>query len=95
MSKIDISRNHTLPVEQGRKVLKKFAEELTSKYGGSYSETTEGLTFKGPGIEGQITLDQRVVNLKAKLGLLMGPFKGAIEQQINEKMDEVFANTKK
>lgn len=94
MSKIDISRDHTLSIEQGRKVLKKFAEELTGKYGGSYSETPEGLTFKGPGIEGQITLDQRVVNIKAKLGLLMGPFKGAIEQQINEKMDEVLKKKK-
>lgn len=94
MSKIDISRDHTLSIEQGRKVLKKFAEELTGKYGGSYSETDEGLTFKGPGIEGQITLDQRVVNIKAKLGLLMGPFKGAIEQQIHEKMDEVLKKKK-
>lgn len=89
MSKIDITRPHALPIEQGRTVLKKFAEELTSKYGGSYNETDEGLTFKGPGIEGQIVLDPRIVNIKAKLGLLMGPFKSAIEQQINEKMDEV------
>lgn len=89
MSKIDITRTHALPIEQGRTVLKKFAEELTGKYGGSYNETDEGLTFKGPGIEGQIVLDPRVVNIKAKLGLLMGPFKSAIEQQINEKMDEV------
>lgn len=89
MSKIDITRDHSLSVEQGRKVLKTFAEELTGKYGGSYSETNDGLTFKGPGIEGQITLDTRVVNIKAKLGLLMGAFKGAIEQQIHEKMDEV------
>jgi len=94
MSKIDITRNHTLSVDQGRKVLKKFAEELTGKYGGSYSETDEGLTFKGPGIEGQIFLDPRVVKIKAKLGLLMGPFKSAIEQQINEKMDEVLTKKK-
>ena len=89
MSKIVISRPHNLSVEEGRKVLKGFAEELTKKYGGNYNETPDGLNFKGPGIEGQVTLDQRVVEIKAKLGLLMGPLKGVIEQQINEKLEEV------
>lgn len=87
MSEINIERSHNLSLENSRKLLIDFAEKLKEQYKGSYTETDEGMTFKAPGVEGQVILTDTSISVKAKLGLLLRAFKSKFETEINEGID--------
>lgn len=91
MSHIDITRTHSLETSEVKKLVKTVADDLITKYGGSYEVNDDVTNFKAPGVEGAFTILEGAIRIQAKLGLLMRPLKGVIEKQINDEIEVLVA----
>ena len=88
MSHIDITREHGVALKKGQKMLTAMADKLAEEYGATYEKTEEGLNFKGPGMEGSVVVDPKIIRIQASLGFLLRPMRSMIEKQIQAYLDE-------
>lgn len=88
MSHIRISRSHTLGVDQAREVLSEIAEELAEEH--KVSSVWEGtmLRIKGRGLSGHLEVHATKIEIEARLGLTMRPFKRTLEKELVGLLDE-------
>jgi putative polyhydroxyalkanoate system protein len=91
MTKIDIERPHHLGTSAARLVIEKVAVDLQQKFGLTNQWRDDVLQFSGTGVNGAIAVSDHAVHVTAQLGLLLSPFRGRIEQDIREKLDQHFA----
>ena len=49
------------------------------------------LSFRRPGLSGQLTLARRQVTVEVRLGLLLSPLKASFEREIQDFFDQRFA----
>jgi len=93
---IRIAREHTLGFEQARKLAWRWAEVAEAKLDMecTYEEgkAHDVVHFKRPGASGELHVGKDRFTLDAKLGLLLGVFKGKIESAIVENLDELLAH---
>jgi putative polyhydroxyalkanoate system protein len=95
MADIHIHRSHRLGLAKARKAAwrwaeaaeQKFAMECTVIEGG----TGDVIEFKRPGVEGRLVVAADSFELSARLGLLLGVFRGRIEAEIEDNLDAVLA----
>lgn len=96
MADIHIVRAHKLGLEQARKLAFRWAEVAEQKLDMecTYEEGTahDVVHFKRPGAHGTLNVTRERFTLDAKLGLLLGVFKGRIESAIVENLDELLAH---
>jgi putative polyhydroxyalkanoate system protein len=92
---IHIVRDHSLGLPQARQLAFRWAEVAEQKL---QMECTyvEGaghdvLAFKRAGASGELKVTADQFELEAKLGLLLGMFKGKIETEIMKNLDELLA----
>jgi putative polyhydroxyalkanoate system protein len=90
---IHIVREHNLGHAQARKLAYRWAEVAEQKLDmectyleGKASDT---VSFKRPGASGELKVTKDAFQLHAKLGLLLGVFKGKIESEIVKNLDEL------
>ena len=68
------------------------AADLKSQYGLDYHWDDDGvLSFKRPGLSGQLTLARKQVTVEVRLGLLLSPLKASFEREIQDFFDQRFA----
>jgi putative polyhydroxyalkanoate system protein len=95
MPDIKISREHSLGLAQARKVAYKWAEDCEKKLdmACSYEEgkTHDVVQFTRSGVEGELKVTATGFDLHAKLGFLLGAFKGKIESEIEKNLDDLLA----
>jgi putative polyhydroxyalkanoate system protein len=93
MADIHISRKHALGLPEARKVAFKWAEHAEEKLDMTctYEEGSaqDEVMFKRSGVEGALHVTASSFELKAKLGFLLGAFKGKIESEIEKNLDEL------
>lgn len=66
--------------------------KLEDKYGICHEFTEDNnCQLSGSGINGQVTIHDDGIEIDAKLGFMMMAFKGMIENEIQTKLDETFA----
>ncbi|MEA3413280.1 MAG: polyhydroxyalkanoic acid system family protein [Pseudomonadota bacterium] len=87
MANIHIKRKHTLPPEVVRARMEEIAEDLKKKLDADYAWEGDSLRFKRSGASGSIDMGDGFVELKIKLGMLLSPMKGKIEQTINKNIE--------
>lgn len=88
MASIHISREHTLGLERARNAVERLASSLDGNLGISYRWEGDTLDFEHPDARGSIVVDEAVVTVDVKLGMMLGVFKGAVEKQITGYLDE-------
>jgi putative polyhydroxyalkanoate system protein len=95
MADIHIHRAHRLGLAKARKTAWQWAEAAEQKLGvectvieGKGSDVVE---FRRAGVEGQLVVAADSFELTAKLGFLLGAFRGRIEAGIEENLDAVLA----
>jgi len=92
---IHIVREHGLGLPQARKLALRWAEEAERKLDMecTYEEgrTSDVVSFKRPGAQGELKVGKDRFELNARLGLLLGVFKGRIEGAIVENLDALLA----
>ncbi len=87
MSKIHIKRQHRVPREELRKRVEHLAEDLKSRLNVDYAWKGDSLQFKRSGASGSIDLAEDVIELNIKLGLMLAPMKGKIEETVKKNLD--------
>ena len=87
MSNIHIRRRHQLPRAELRKRVEHLAEDLKSKLNADYAWKGDSLRFKRSGASGSIDIAEDAIELNIKLGMMLTPMKGKIEESIKKNLD--------
>ncbi len=97
---MEVSVNHNLPVDEAKKRILKFADELKKDYGSqisNYQEKWNGndaeISFKAMGINvnGILKILSDKVTMSGKLPLIARPYKSKAESMIREKLIELLS----
>ena len=95
MADLHILREHTLGLAAARKIARQWAEQAQSEFGMECTieeGTTDAMvTFVRSGVKGTLQVTQDKFKLDAKLGFLLGAFKGRIEGEIVKNLDTLLA----
>ena len=91
MSTIDIKKPHQLSLADAQKVADDLARDLAEKFSIVYQWEGDVLNFRRTGVDGDITVNEDFVHVKAKLGFLLSYLKPAVEREIDRYLDEHFA----
>ena len=96
MADIHIVREHGLGFPAARKLAFRWAEVAEKKLemDCTYEEgkTSDVVSFKRPGASGELRVTKDRFELDARLGLLLGVFKGKIEGEIVKNLDQLLAH---
>ena len=96
MADIHIVREHGLGLQGARKLAFRWAEVAEKKLemDCTYEEgkTHDLVNFKRPGASGELKVTKDRFELDARLGMLLGVFKGRIESEIVRNLDELLAH---
>lgn len=95
MADIHIHREHRLGLAKARKTAWRWAEAAEQKFGMECTviegKTSDVVEFTRAGVEGRLVIDAESFDLTARLGLLLGAFRGRIETEIEENVDALLA----
>lgn len=99
MSDIKIHRSHQLGLERAREVAGAWAEQVERKFDMECTvlegETSDTVEFVRSGVRGQMIVAADHFDLSARLGLLLGAFRGTIESEIRKELDALLAREAK
>ena len=93
MSKIHIKKKHNLPRDEARARVEEIARDLKKKLDADYSWKGDSLQFHRTGASGSIDVGDGFIDLNIKLGMLLSPMKGKIEQSIKDQIKVALADT--
>lgn len=92
MSDITVIRPHHLSPKKARLAAEHVAAELKSQYGLDYRWDDDSvLSFKRPGLSGQLKLARKQVVVELRLGLLLSPLRDSFEREIQDFFDQRFS----
>src|SRR5207244_1603593 len=91
MSDIKLRRTHSMPHGQARAAAEKMAKRLQKEFDLDYEWDGDVLVFERSGVNGEMTVGARYVEMEVKLGFLLKMMKPTIEKHINENLDQIFA----
>ena len=95
MSDIKIRRTHTLSHAKARVAAEKMAKRLQKEFDLDYEWDGDVLVFERSGVNGELTVALKHVEMEVKLGFLLKMMKPTIEKHINTNLDQIFAETGK
>lgn len=95
LADLHIVRKHALGLHAARKLAFNWAEQVESDLGMSctYEEgrSADKVCFSRSGVQGELQVTKDTFVLDAKLGFLVGAFKGRIEAEITEMLNQLLA----
>ena len=95
MADLHIRREHSLSLTAARKIAFSWAEHVEAEFGMecTYEEGAKEdlVTFTRSGVNGVLHVTADHFDLDAKLGFLLGAFKGRIEAEIVKNLDDLLA----
>lgn len=90
MPSIELHRPHQLGLEEARTVVERVATRMQEKFGVQTRWDGDTLRFARQGVDGGIRVEPGQVHVSARLGMLLTPLKGMIEDEVRRKLDEYF-----
>lgn len=97
MADIHIKRAHNLGLAKARELAFAWAERAEKEFQMEcvYEEgkTNDRVRFTRTGVNGELLVEKDGFELSAKLGLLLGAFKGRIESEIVKNLDTLLADS--
>ncbi|OYT92547.1 MAG: polyhydroxyalkanoic acid synthase [Burkholderiales bacterium PBB3] len=95
MANLHILREHSLGLPAARKIALAWAEQVESDFDMQCtyeeSKTADAVAFSRSGVSGTLHVTSDRFELDAKLGFLLGAFKGRIEAEIVKNLDDLLA----
>jgi putative polyhydroxyalkanoate system protein len=95
LANLHIRREHSLSLAAARKIAHTWADQVQSDFGMecSYEEGAreDRVSFTRSGVSGVLVVTGEHFDLDAKLGFLLGAFKGKIEAEIVKNLDDLLA----
>ncbi len=92
MATIDISRAHTLPIDDAKKKAEELAKGMEQKFGIHWKWDGDTIRFDAPsgaakGTKGEVAVTDKAVRVAIDLPFLLKMMKGTIEEKVNEKLN--------
>ncbi len=91
MSAIDIHRAHSLNHAHAREAAEKLAQDLSRKFDVDYEWEDDVLRFHRSGVKGHLDISPDELHVHLELGLMLRPFRGRIEEEINKQLDMIIS----
>ncbi len=95
MADIHIERAHALGLPAARKVARQWAGQAQAQFGMDCTyeagKASDEVRFTRSGVDGTLHVSRDRFELKARLGFLLGAFKGRIESEIAKTLDALLA----
>ncbi|MCV2359564.1 MULTISPECIES: polyhydroxyalkanoic acid system family protein [Roseateles] len=95
MADIHIHRDHALGLARAREIAWAWAEQVEAKFDMACTvlegETSDTVEFSRSGVKGQLIVAAKHFELSAKLGFLLGAFRGTIEGEIQKELDTLLS----
>lgn len=88
MATIKVKRRHALGTKKARSAVEALARKLQKDLDAEYHWEGSTLQFKRSGASGHIDVSDRELAIEIRLGLLLSPLKGRIEQTIKDEIDQ-------
>ena len=94
MSTIDITRQHTLPIEAAKQKAEELAKGMAEKFGIDWKWDGDTIRFDAPkgaakGTKGEVAVTDKSVRVAIDLPFMLRMLKGTIEGKVNEKLDSL------
>jgi len=94
MATIDISRDHTLPLEDARKKAEDFANSMKERFEFAWKWSGDTIVFSAPsgvakGTKGEVIVSEKSVRVTVDLPFMLRVMKGKIQSRIEEKLTEL------
>jgi putative polyhydroxyalkanoate system protein len=92
MSTIDITRNHTLPIQDAKAKAEELAKAMADKFGIQWKWDGDSIRFDAPsgvakGTKGEVAVTDKTVRVAIDLPFMLKMLKGTIEGKVKEKLD--------
>lgn len=92
MATIDITRAHTLPLDDAKKKAEELAKGMESKFGIVWKWDGNTIRFDAPkgaakGTKGEVAVTEKAVRVAIDLPFMLRVMKGTIEDKVNEKLN--------
>ncbi len=96
MADLHIVRKHALGLTEARKIAFNWAEQVERELGMdcTYEEgrSADKVCFSRSGVQGELQVTKDKFELDARLGFLIGAFKGRIEEEIKQMLNQLLAS---
>jgi len=91
MATIELSKAHTLPLDDAKKKAEELAKGMESKLGISWQWAGDVIKFEAPsgaakGTKGEVAVTDKAVKVSVDLPFMLRVMKGTIEEKIKEKL---------
>jgi putative polyhydroxyalkanoate system protein len=87
MATIRIERPHRMSRADAKALVERVARDLEQRFDLAWRFDGDDVQFARPGVSGHMHVGDTNFVLEARLGLLLSPLKGAIERQVNARLD--------
>ncbi len=91
MATIDITRGHSLPIDDAKKKAEELAKGMEQKFGIQWKWEGNTIRFDAPsgaakGTKGEVAVTDKNVRVAIDLPFMLRVMKGTIEEKVNEKL---------
>ena len=88
MPSIHLSTPHNLGAATAKKRVEEVATQIKNRFGVAYNWSGNTLQFNRSGVNGTIDVEDKEVTVDAEIGMMLTPFKGEIERQLRDFMEQ-------
>lgn len=94
MATIDLSKSHTLSIDDAKKKAEDLAKGMADKFGISWKWDGNVIRFDAPsgaakGTKGEVAVTEKDVRVQIDLPFMLKMLKGTIEGKVKEKLDQL------
>jgi putative polyhydroxyalkanoate system protein len=94
MANIDISKPHSLPIDEAKKKAEELAKSMETRLGLTWKWAGDTIHFEAPsgtakGTKGEVAVSEKLVRVTVDLPFMLRVMKGTIEEKVNEKLNQL------
>ncbi len=94
MATIDITRAHSLSLDDAKKKAEELAKGMAERFGIQWKWEGDTIRFDAPsgaakGTKGEVAVSDKSVRVAIDLPLMLRVMKGTIEEKVNEKLSAI------
>lgn len=94
MATIELSKSHTLPIDDAKKKAEDLARGMAEKLGLEWKWAGDAIDFHAAsgmakGVKGQVAVSEKDVKVSVDLPMMLRMMKGTIEDKIKEKLNAI------